>query len=191
MSVEQIGGFFRGLRDEIRGVKEGWKPEDLARDFTIGVFCGIGVYKHPEFMYRSSSLDLLQERFTAHLLNEVFPPGHNPEYTIDGRKHALGRNLEERLGSVFPHQIMGSDCERAIDLEARYILLTVIIPNLRENRMDSLFVEDFISTIKGRPRESYAFMGVNDLRGRVYQRLDSLSQLLLSNSMGTKLSPLG
>ena len=181
---------FRGpFEDEIEKAQAGC--EEFNRMFLLEV----GAFDHPTLSGEAIKNQVVSV-LAGNLLEEVFHPGPHQEAGLDGKKHKLNENIQPYLSMRFPTYRNSSvgygditeelkreyeiyhQRERAIDLEARYILLTVVTPSLQDSEGLGIFIEDFISSIGGKPQNRYAHFINQNLRENVASRLDQLGATL-------------
>lgn len=163
--------------------------------FSDRFLTGLGAFDHPTLSDSSIKLQF-SDQFAANLFEGVYHYGPMPTEGLDGKNHKIDediwmycfnkftplRNTQAVYGDIAGYERRELEQiahkRKLIDMEARYTLLTVVVPTFKAQGTLGIFVEDFISTIHGRPQNrSLPHIG-QELVDNVALRLDHLGKEL-------------
>lgn len=173
MASERLLSVFHHLVDKLARpaptrIEVIMSEDQLVQQFSGSLLNELGVFDNQNF--GADERNTMTDKMACCLLESVFAV--DPRYNLDGKSHHI-RN-EHALKRRFPSSAVSGPFERAIYLEARNILLTMITPQLRSKGMLGLFIEDFISSIEGKPRNHFNDFINLELKEGVGYRIEQL-----------------
>lgn len=163
--------------DEIEQIEQG------AERFSRRLLGELKVMDHPIFQSRRIE-DPFINQLTANIIDNVF--SRTADETLDGKPHPISHEMEITFLFKFSRaaNISYGTCDgdeeynRQMDLETRFILLTILTPSLKRKGYLALFIEDLISEIHGRRADRYSLYADTEVTEAVSYRLDKLNDQL-------------